>query len=276
MQNFNTYNELIDHFRCLDLKPHQSEYVEKHHIIPIAEGGKEDGDVVYLPINYHVLAHYLRGLEWEKRGNISFAWKNYNSVIRCINQNCLPASVKDLEKKMEAYVKAKEAWMKLNKEHGSVFFTDGKVNRRLLTFEVEAFTKENPQFKRGQTKKVEEKRWIHNGKDNTYLPIAIAEDFLKHNPDWKYGMAPTKPKVYSNGKPKPTTLGKKTINKDGKMKNVFPEELPKYLSQGWLLGHTHSPAKRIKLVNNSTGKIISIFPKQIGNMLTTGWKYADS
>jgi len=275
---FETYDNLINYFINLGLSKFNDDYlyVEKHHVIPISEGGLEEGETVYLPIRYHVMAHYLRGKEWEEKGNILLAWKNYNAVIYSLGQNHLPKSVIELEKKLDSYVLAKEAWMKINKEQGSIFVTDGKINKRLLTPESEIFLKENPPFKRGMTRELECKKWINDGKNNTYLPVLEAENFIKNNPNWSYGMAKTKQHAFKNGSMPPTTLGKKTIHKNGLLKNVLPEEIDQYIQDGWSIGHNHSPAKKI-LVISISGEKLKIFPKELNSEKYQGWKvYANS
>ena len=273
---FDTYASLIDYFKKIDYNTLEEEYLylENHHIIPRSEGGKDEDGMVYLPIRYHVTAHHLRGKEWESKGNLLFAWKNYNAVIRCLGQTCLCKNELDFQKKLDDYVQAKSAWMRLNKDLGSEFYTDGKENRRILKPFIQEFLKENPNFRRGVTKPSNklEKKWVTDGVKNTY--VANYEQFLKENPSWRLGMAPTKKHEFRNetGKMLPTTLGKKWMNKDGVRKNVSPEEIQNHINDGWSIGHGSSTnTGLIPITNKSTLKNKRVKEDKLKEFLDKGW-----
>ena len=85
---FKTYQDLISFFKERREEEIRSVfgYSEVHHIIPRSEGFVDNNqeNLVVLPFKYHVLAHYLRGMELEI-SNPELARKNFLAVQMMLN-----------------------------------------------------------------------------------------------------------------------------------------------------------------------------------------------
>ena len=67
-----------------------------------------------------------------------------------------------------------------------------------------------------------------------------------------------------------TTKGLVRINKDNINKLINPEELDKYLNEGWSLGQTIKSTKN-KIVVTNNSKDIFIYPEELDKYLSEGW-----
>lgn len=63
-------------------------------------------------------------------------------------------------------------------------------------------------------------------------------------------------------------IGKKAINKDGKMKYVYPDEISKYVIDGWSIGGIGHTSWKKGLTKNNDPRIKSISEKRIGHKWT--------
>lgn len=74
---------------------------------------------------------------------------------------------------------------------------------------------------------------VNNGTESRMVSKETAEQFLKDNPDWKYGRKKFKPKPAGSVV---FCAGTIFINKDGIAKRIKPEELQNFLDAGWVKG----------------------------------------
>jgi len=277
---FNSYEDLINYYKQFNKKyfDDRNYYCEKHHIIARCEGGSNEKDnLVYLDLNHHAIAHDLKYRYYLSINDNKNAKKQICSAMRIIGSynkhlGCIPIDV------LTNGSQIKQDYIDFcNKSHmfeGYKYVTDGVKTMRIPSFEVENFLLNNKTFKLGRTfTSPHNKVWITNGIEKQYLFKEEAEKYLVNNKDWYYGMGKVKKHEYHNetGKALPTTLGKKWINKDGIRKNVLPEEINKYLNDGWIIGNGNSNTTlgKVRMNKNKINKFV--LKEKINDYLNDGW-----
>lgn len=69
---FNIYEQLIVYLLQLEKQSdffHKKPILEKHHILPLHDGGKKEGSIVFCTPQNHTLAHYYRYLAYGQLGD---------------------------------------------------------------------------------------------------------------------------------------------------------------------------------------------------------------
>lgn len=76
---YTKYNQIIKHYKELDLKKSGEQYTESHHILPKSMGGSDKKDnLVRVPARVHFLLHWMLYRIYKTPG-MAFAW-NYMTM----------------------------------------------------------------------------------------------------------------------------------------------------------------------------------------------------
>ena len=77
---YNKYNQIVKHYKELDLKKSKNLYTESHHIIPRCMGGSNNKDnLVRVPARVHFLLHWMLYRIY-RTSEMAFAWN-----MMCMN-----------------------------------------------------------------------------------------------------------------------------------------------------------------------------------------------
>jgi len=67
----NIYDQFIDHLKKVEKGLNKkSTNIEKHHILPLHDGGMSNGEIVLVTPRNHTLAHYYRYLAYCQKGDL--------------------------------------------------------------------------------------------------------------------------------------------------------------------------------------------------------------
>ena len=242
MKEFNTYNELIEYFKDKEI----SGYKEKHHIIPAYKGGTNDNsNLIFLPVEYHLLAHIL--LAKESTNNKD---KNLNLLAAQLISNQAHTPINKIEEllKDKDYVKN----LKYIRENANSFkravINNGIQQKNILLEELEEYLEKG--WKKGMLKEnIEKSRqsllkyFEENGTSICSHKIS-EETKIKISNGTKLGMKKAKEAGkqigHKKGEPAPNK-GKKYIT-NGEINKIWPED--KELPSGWRWGQTQHHNKK--------------------------------
>lgn len=271
--NFKTYDELINYY--LTNPVDDSIYTEKHHIIPVSEGG-ENSVLLNLPFHAHAYAHYLRAVEHNSKNNYLYAYRNINAARLIISSSKLDfnSSIEEVKSLILGSYK-----------NFSKYVTNGEKSFRVHEDKLKEFLENNKDYRLGRKFKSPKGRcWVNNGIIQTYVDNEKVENFLKENPTFKKGMMPFIGEKKKNENFKGSTFGKKWVNKDGIRKNVSKEELESYLNDGWILGSGNHGKRKVDpdkkfctgykwMHNDDLKKSKQVNPEKIDMHLKSGWNF---
>lgn len=271
--DFKTYDELINYYSTNPVD--SSIYTERHHTIPICEGGK-DSVLLNLPFHAHAYAHYLRAVEHNSKNNYLYAYRNINAARMIISSNKLDFT--------SSFEEVKSLILKSYKTF-SKYVTNGEKSFRVHEDKLKEFLENNKDYRLGREFKSPKGRcWVNNGVVQTYVDNEKVEDFLKENPTFKKGMIPFVGEKKKNENFKGSTFGKKWVNKNGIRKNVSKEELESYLNDGWILGSGNHGKRNVDpnkkfckgykwMYNDDLQESKQVNPKNFENHLRDGWGF---
>ena len=237
-----SYNELIDFFNTIpDFFYDEHEiYTEKHHIIPRSENGKdEESNIIRLPYYFHIFAHYLRGIEFEKVGDLKNAHKNFKAVLRSLGTGHIPHELSDFMKELDFVIDALSRHNLLEEKRKPI----SKNGKCIRVFENEI----DEYLKDGWEKKIIRAsitgfKHVTKGTKTLTVPPEKVDEYLADG--WRLGQYVTEKAKAANSK-KATYATKDTvwINKDGIRKCVKKDLVESYLKDGWNIG---SACKTVK------------------------------
>lgn len=253
------YNDLIE--KAVNRKGNLQVY-EKHHIIPVSIGGSDDiSNIIELTPKEHFFAHKILVKIYPENKSIKYAYcmmafttikanKKYFNKI-CSNRYYKVSSRDYEECRLMAKEFAKEKFV------GKKYVHKDGVQKLIPWYELEQYLANG---------------WIRGKKEyseKTKEKIRIAAKLRVISEETHKKMSSSK-----TGENNPCHR-RKSIHKDGILKKVYPEELSKYLEDGWILGQEKNSEKTRELKKNgkkdsNSGKKQVHFP----NSFRT--KYVDS
>lgn len=253
---FNKYLEFIE--SCFNRTLPEGTPVEYHHIVSVCLiddpniSFTEKGLDNLIPLTYeeHYHAHDLeaRAFPEHKGLNYAFWWMNHNHKYDNTEKD--PERYAEVRKKQCQYIKERESSSENRKKHSElmkfqwannpVFRENHKssetialrkqtlrLNDSIHPERVEQRIKLNSEYRRNTV-------WLTNGEDDQHIK---ADDFeaLKELQSNGYIEGRT------FGKPNPDKVSRNSsgriwVNKNGKTTTIHPENLEKYLSDGWSKG----------------------------------------
>lgn len=242
MKEFNTYNELIEYFKDKEI----SGYKEKHHIIPFYKGGTNDNsNLIFLPVEYHLLAHIL--LSKESTNNKD---KNLNLLAAQLIANQPHTPINKIEEllKDKDYIKNLKYIREKANSFKRTIINNGVQQKSILLEELEEYLKKG--WKKGVLKEYIEKSrngllkyYEENGTSNCSHQWS-EEAKIKISNGTKLGMKKAKEAGkqigHKKGEPAPNK-GKKYIT-NGEKNKIWPED--KELPPGWRWGQTQHHNKK--------------------------------
>jgi hypothetical protein len=78
----NIYYQFIDYLKKEEKKLNKNhKNLEKHHIVPLHDGGKKNGSIVLCTTKNHTLAHYYRYLAFRQKGDYIAFIMRWNQKI---------------------------------------------------------------------------------------------------------------------------------------------------------------------------------------------------
>ena len=215
-------------------------FVNKHHILPVSEGGiTSEDNLVVLPLYFHIKAHYLRAKEHHRQGRLRFAYYNYVAAYRLSGVHHTPR-LKNLKSDIEFY-KHLDIVMKAFEQNCALqrmmFFVSKDGEKSIKIFEDEWETYKADGWVKGRNfKNLAGKRWMHRGTQNVYVYPDQIDSFLAEG--YIMGMYVTK-KYRESLKTKKfgvATLNTKWVHRGDERRCVKLDKLSDYLAEGWELG----------------------------------------
>lgn len=236
-KNLSSYDEIISYFKQFNDKQYYDSkgiHCHLHHIIPRSMGGKDDSDnLVYLPYQYHIKAHYFLGRELECKGLKREALYNYKAVLLALKETSVPKSIIELESKLDFVLESLEKRNYLEKQ---TFWIkkEGQPSIKIFKDELESF--EQAGWVRGRTfKNPSGKVWVNKDQKNYYI---LKEELSQYLSDgYSQGMYKTQKMKNSNHVSYSTKGTKWMTSPDGKAKAIKAEKVDEMLALGWSLGH---------------------------------------
>lgn len=248
--DFNSYEDLVSFYRAFDLG---GLYYERHHVNPISCGGLDvEENIIKLPYQAHVLAHYLLAKEKEAKGDLLGAHKNYNAVVYCLGSKKkrlfkIPENVIDLVKQSKEAAEARQKAFEFNKHTKFVWKGDEakKVHETLLQnyFDDGWSLGRGPAYKKKKLGTV----WVNKNGSS----LQVKKEELSHYISLGYekGMhiseklAKARKAMASRNAKAKATLNTKWIHKGEIRKCIEVENLQEFLDDGWILGSGSSTNK---------------------------------
>ena len=81
-KEFTIYEQFIEYLKREETKLNKNDFnLEKHHILPLHDGGCKTGPIIICTINNHTLAHYYRYLAYKQKGDFVAFSMRWNQKI---------------------------------------------------------------------------------------------------------------------------------------------------------------------------------------------------